>query len=123
MKRHEWAAHVADWKRSGQTASEYGEPRGLSGKKLYWWSWHLKGKDGDAGSPAVRTRRRRGEPMELVPVTLRPTGSSSGILGRAPAIGGHVEIALPNGSVVRVEPSVDPAWVGRLVAAAGAGSC
>ena len=87
MKRHEWAGHVAAWKRSGQTASEYGEPRGLSGKKLYWWSWHLKGKDGDAGSPAVRTRRRRGGPMELVPVTLRPTGSSSGILGRAPVPG------------------------------------
>ena len=85
MKRREWATHVAAWKRSGQTASEYGEPRGLSGKKLYWWSWHLKGKDGDEESLAVKTRRRRDGPMELVPVTLRPRGSSSGILGRGPS--------------------------------------
>jgi hypothetical protein len=35
----------------------------------------------------------------------------------------RVEIVLPNGSVVRAEPPVDPGWLGRLILAAGDRAC
>ena len=113
MKRDQWAKQVAAWKRSGKTADEYGSPHGILGKRLQWWSWYLRSqaatlKSGKAKSPSV----------ELLPVTLRSSEPPRMVVhGVGPST--SVEIVLPNGSVIRAEPPVDPCWLGRLILAAG----
>jgi hypothetical protein len=118
MKRAEWDKHVAAWKRSGETADEYGRPRGILGKRLQWWSWYLRtqptaAKSGKGKLPAV----------ELLPVTVRSAAPPTSTVVHGAGPSAHVEILLPNGSVVRAEPAVDPDWLGRLILAAGDRAC
>jgi hypothetical protein len=123
MKQDEWAKHVAAWKRSGQTANEYGEAVGIVGKKLQWWNWFLKAKMRTSKDALAKADPRGKASVELVPVRLRTQRSRMDMGSQEPGAGARIEIVLPNGSVVRATPIVDPRWLGRLIVEAGAGSC
>ena len=118
MKRDEWGKHVAAWKRSGETADEYGAPRRILGKRLQWWSWYLRRQP-----TAVKSGRAKRPAVELLPVTLRTLAPAPSMEARGTGPSTRVEIVLPNGSVVRAEPPVDPGWLGRLILAAGDRAC
>ena len=45
-KQKDWAAEVAGWRASGQSARQYCEARGYSATTLYWWSSQLKRAEG-----------------------------------------------------------------------------
>jgi hypothetical protein len=119
MKRHEWAEHIEDWKRSGLDAADYGKRHGIAPKKLYWWSWFLRARSQRttaATGPKLPLLPRR--PAELLRVRLRalPSGRQSGMNTNS------VEEVLPNGAVIRAAATVDPVWLGRLVVA-GTSAC
>ncbi len=112
MRRDEWAEHIAEWKRSGLDAAEYGKRHGIAPKKLYWWSWFL------------RTRTKRSQMTgegKLALVARRPAGLLPVRVRALPPLGGEtiavstVEVALPSGAVIRATSAVDPTWLGRLV--------
>jgi len=41
-KRELWRARIAEWKRSGKPAAEYGREHGVSKAAVYWWSKELQ---------------------------------------------------------------------------------
>ncbi len=92
--RQEWRDHTAAWSRSGLTAADYAKRHGLNPGTFSWWRTELR-------------RERSVSPgLTLVPVTM------------APARADHViEVALPDGVVVRVSEQSDLARVAQLVRA------
>jgi hypothetical protein len=118
MKRDEWAKHIAAWKRGGETAEEYGRPRGILGKRLQWWSWYLRTQPTGAKSGKAKHLA-----VELLPVTLRSAAPRPSVAVHEAGPSLRVEILLPNGSVIRAEPRVDPDWLGRLILVAGDKAC
>jgi transposase len=58
----DWAAEVAAWRASGQTARQFCEEREYSTARLYWWSTRLKrtssGAEGKKSVPLARVVRK-----------------------------------------------------------------
>jgi hypothetical protein len=112
MRRDEWARHIEDWKRSGLDAADYGKQHGIAPKKLYWWSWFLRARMKRATVAGGAKLALLPRPQAaLLPVRLRALPA----LRRATAEVSSVEVALPNGTVIRASSAVDSAWLGRLV--------
>jgi hypothetical protein len=90
---------VADWRRSGQSAAEFGGRRGISQWALYSWAKHL------AHGPNCRPPHqgpvrssRRAEEASFIPVRL-VSDEPAGVPTRTE---GAVEIQLRGGDVIRV---------------------
>jgi transposase len=103
--RAEWTKRVERWGKSGLSAEAFGAREGLKAKQLYWWRWRLR------SSPPESTTSSP-PPLRFLPVHVKaPTAPPA---GAAVAL----EIALPNGRVVRVPPGYDPAMLERVLAIA-----
>jgi hypothetical protein len=98
QREQRWRQAIAGWKKSGQSIHAYCAARGLSEASFYAWRRELAKRD-QAASAALK----------FLPVHVR-----------AEAI---IEIALPNGLVVRAPAAVEVATVAALVAALGSASC
>jgi len=98
--RAEWIELVRRCERSGLEVAQFARREGIKAKQLYWWRWRLR-SSGELLAPR--------EP-EFLPV--RVVGSP------APLPGTPIEIALPNGRLVRVVPGFDPATLERVLAIA-----
>jgi len=94
--RETWAERVRDWKRSGMTAAEYAERKGLKAGTLKWWSSQLNRTTPATSRPPV------------VEVTVAPTRAESSL-----------EVVLVSGVQLAVPVGFDEAGQGR----AGAMSC
>jgi hypothetical protein len=105
--RAEWAKRVERWDRSGLRAEAFAEREGLKVKQLYWWRWKLR-----SSLPAATPQRSEAPPVEFLPV--RVVGSAM----PTTSAGSPIEIALPNGRVVRVAAGFDPAMLGRVLSIA-----
>jgi transposase len=93
------------WEKSELEAAEFAQREGLEAKLLCWWRWKLRSSE--VLPPA--------EPQFLPVHVVAPS---------PPLVAKLIEIALPNGSVVRVPPGFDPATLERVLAiAAEAPSC
>ena len=101
--RDEWAELVDRWQRSGLSAEAFAARERIKAKRLTWWRWKLHAS---ATSPP--------EPAQFLPVHVVESSPST-----APATAA-VEIALPNGRVVRVPPGFDAATLVRVLEIAGA---
>lgn len=122
MKRHEWAKHIEDWKRSGLDAADYGKRHGMEPRKLYWWSWFLRAHRTAAARSAPKVALVPIAQTSLLPVRLRkPTAKTASSTTTRPD-GGLVEVTLPSGAVIRAPSAVDPRWLGRVIVA-GTGPC
>lgn len=95
-----WRALVREQESSVETVGEFARRRGLSAATLYWWRSRLR-----------RSGARRGERLQLAPVTILPSQSSS----RASAAS-DFELALANGLRLRVPADFDADALRRLVA-------
>ena len=111
--RDEWARRVKRWEASGLDAAAFAAREGLIAKSLLWWRWKLRSTP-TAAEPEPR----------FVPV--RVVGSAA----RAPcppSTDTAIEIALPNGRVVRVTAGFEPAVLAHVLAIAssapGDGTC
>jgi len=116
MKRREWAKHIEDWKRSGLEAADYGKRHGMDPKKLYWWSWFLRAHAAPAARAAAKVSLGPIAQTSLLPVRVRKSTAGTDWAG-AHADGGSLEVALPNGAVIRAPSTVDPGWLGRVIVA------
>lgn len=79
----EWTNLVARWKRSGLSASAFGEKEGVSARSLYWWRWKL----GKENAPRA---------VGLVPVTVIEDG------GEAEVSPSRWVIRFPDGMLVEM---------------------
>lgn len=100
--RVEWAARVGRWEASGLSAAAFAERAGISAKSLVWWRWKLRSLP-QAPAPAALNFL----PVRVVDTRARPAGA-----------GRPIEVALPNGRVVRVPPEFDAAELERVLAIA-----
>ena len=121
--RAEWTERVKRWKRSGLSAAEFARREGLKAKQLHWWNWKLGASD---SAPAPDEPRFL--PVRVVSAPARAAASSTpaALVTTSPSWPGAtaIEIALPNGRLVRVPPGFDPATLERVLAiAAEAGAC
>jgi hypothetical protein len=106
----EWRRRIEAWKRSGQTAGEYGARHGINPRQLYWWSWWLRKN----GAPEVGDAERAGQqPVRLLPVRVVATAMSPVVA--APSSPRCAEVALVGNRVLRIAADVDPDWAARLV--------
>jgi transposase len=102
--RVEWTKRVTQWQGSGLDAAEFARREGLDVKRLYWWRWKLR----SSVAPPI-------EP-QFLPVHV--------VTSTPPPVAAPIEIALPNGRVVRVPVGADPATLARVLAiAAEAPAC
>lgn len=103
--RVEWAERVARWERSGLSAEKFARREGYQPKQLYWWRWKLRADRPSRRSPSSLTEAPRFLPVHVV--------TDASVVTPEP-----IEIALPNGRVVRVRPGFDPATLERVLALA-----
>ena len=90
--RETWAERVRDWKRSGLTAADYADRKGLKAGTLLWWSSQLN------RSPPPTTR----PPVVEVTVAAGRTESA-------------LEVMLASGVRVAVPVGFDEATLARLL--------
>ncbi|WP_437996738.1 IS66 family insertion sequence element accessory protein TnpB [Sorangium sp. So ce185] len=102
--RAEWAERVQRWERSGLSAEQFAQREGYKAKQLYWWRWKLRADGASQPSPPSV------EAPRFLPVHV--------VADTSPAATEPIEIALPNGRVVRVRPGFDPATLERVLALA-----
>jgi hypothetical protein len=102
--RAEWSERVRKWERSGLEIAEFARREGLKPTLLGWWRWNLQSTKPGATAPTAEPRFL---PVHVV--------ASTPPRGPAP-----IEIALPNGCIVRVPPGFDPATLERVIAIVGA---
>ena len=105
--RAEWAKRVERWDRSGLSAEAFAVREGLRAKQLYWWRWKLRSSVSGASPRLSAPERVEFLPVRVVDSTTAPAGDSS-----------PIEIALPNGRVVRVTAGFDAATLGRVLSLA-----
>ncbi|WP_433929457.1 IS66 family insertion sequence element accessory protein TnpB [Sorangium cellulosum] len=106
--RAEWTERVERWERSGLSAEKFARREGYRPKQLYWWRWKLRADGPSQPSPTETPR--------FLPVHV--------VADLSPVVTEPIEIALPNGRVVRVRPGFDPATLERVLAlAAEEASC
>jgi hypothetical protein len=110
----EWRRRIKAWKRSGQTAGEYGARHGIDPRQLYWWSWRLrkKGAANSKGSEPPEPERVRMLPVRVVEASLSAVATTSVALR-------YAEVALVGDRVLRIAEGVDPDWAARLVVRIG----
>lgn len=100
--RAEWAKRVDRWQRSGLSAPDFAAREGLKHKSLFWWRWKLRSTSMPSPAP----------PVDFLAVhVVRPSPATS-----HPS--STIEVALPNGRVVRIAPDFDPEMLKRILAIA-----
>lgn len=99
--RGEWAERVDRWQKSGLSAKDFAARERIESRRLVWWRWKLQ-----SSSPEQRFL-----PVRVVDAAARPAGASV-----------PLEIALPNGRVVRVPEGFDPAMLERVLSIASEGT-
>lgn len=99
--RDEWAKRVKRWEASGLDAEVFAAREGLVAKQLVWWRWKLR------STLAPSSPEPRFLPVRVVDSAARavPTDAT-------------IEIALPNGRIVRVSSGFDPAALEQVLAIA-----
>ncbi len=115
----EWRRRIEAWKRSGQTAGDYGARHGIKARQLYWWSWWLR-KKGVPDKAAVTAEQQS---VRLLPVRVVDADTPR---ARTESVSrGCAEVLLQGGRVLRIAEGVDPDWAARLVVrvARESGSC
>jgi transposase len=106
--RAEWVGRVDRWRRSGLSAEDFAAREGLKPKQLGWWRWKLRSSPPPSSSSAPELRFL---PVRVVD-TARPASGSDVAL----------EVALPNGRVVRVPPGFEPSMLERVLSIASEGA-
>lgn len=99
--RAEWKKLVGRFERSGLELGEFARREGIKVKQLGWWRWRLR----TSGEPATQT-----EP-EFLPVRIVTSAPQ-------PPVATPIEVVLPNGRLVRVQPGFDSATLERVLAIA-----
>ena len=98
--RADWTERLKRWEKSGQTAEEFATKDKLDVKLLKWWRW----KVGSSPTEVSTMLPPRFLPVHVVDTVEPPTRAVP-----------PIEIALPNGRVVRVASGFDPQMLERVL--------
>jgi transposase len=101
--RADWTRRLKRWAKSGQTAEEFAKKEKLDVKLLKWWRW----KVGSSPAEVSTATPPRFLPVHVVDTMEPPAQAAS-----------PIEIALPNGRVVRVAQGFDPRTLERVLSIA-----
>lgn len=102
-----WQGIVREWKRSGQSQTEFCRARGINGGTFSWWKRQLASEQpARAHSDRPASRPRAAGPQADF-VELHPAGVGAGVY----------EIVLSGGRLLRVPERFDPQVLSRLIAA------
>lgn len=112
--RAEWKDRVERWNASGLEAADFAKREGLKARQLYWWKWKL--------GTTEEARPERAEPR-FVPVRVVEPPAPPAPAPAVPPAPAWVEIALPNGGLVRILPGVDASTIACVMAAVARLSC
>lgn|SRR6185437_2605178 len=104
--RDEWAKRVERWRKSGLSTEDFSAREGIRSKQLVWWRWKLSSSRSESAAPG---------PPQFLPVRVVDAA------GCPPSASDPVEIALPNGRVVRVTAGFDAATLERVLEIASEG--
>lgn len=96
--RAEWMERVRRCERSGLDLAEFARREGIKPKQLSWWRWRLRTSDERTATPEFL-------PVRVVSAAPQPATTP-------------IEIALPNGRLIRVRSGFDPATLERVLAIA-----
>jgi transposase len=102
-----WKKRLHHFEQSGQSASTFCSEQGLSLPSFYAWRRRLRCSD-SASTPVGVADTADGP--QFVPIRLLPTSTP-------------IELVLPTGTVLRVPPGCDLAFVRSLVASLGDAPC
>lgn len=107
-KASQWVSLVRRWKRSGETASEFGARVGVEARALHFWRWRLR-KDGllKDDEPAEASEMPAFLPVHVV------SRDCDGERGQANDQ--HVEIVVDERNTVRVLPGFDDTTLRRVL--------
>jgi hypothetical protein len=103
LTREVWVERLARFPTSGLTAAQFCAVEAVSLPSFYSWKRRLAAQ----ATPLEQTPDRG---PRLLPVRLAPPAAT-------------VELVLPTGTVLRLPPGSDLAWVRSLVAVLGGDSC
>lgn len=109
--RAEWIEEIRRWRKSGQTAAEYGAEHDVHPGTLVFWGSKLR----DVVPIAVRRPQRR-PVAKFVPVRVSSAAPA------ASSASGDLEVILRNGRRVRVSDDFDPALLARVLETAEGGT-
>jgi transposase len=98
--RDVWEQRVERWRKSGLSVEDFAAREGIKSSQLVWWRWKLSTSPRRPAAPAPVQFL----PVRVVDVRTRPRGAAVSL-----------EIALPNGRVVRVPEGFDPATLARVL--------
>jgi transposase len=98
--RDVWEQRVEQWRKSGLGVEDFAAREGIKSRQLVWWRWKLS----TSPSPSAVSAPVQFLPVRVVDVPPRPRGAVV-----------PLEIALPNGRVVRVPEGFDPATLARVL--------
>ena len=113
-----WRDRVSAWRSSGLSRREYCAAAGISAKRFGWWIWRLSRSDAAPARfvPVSVVLEDVGEAAEGVEtVDADPAASRSAVMGASD----EIEIAPPDGVVVRVGTGVDGVALRRVLTALG----
>lgn len=105
-----WRGHVEAWRSSGQSRGEYCAALGLSRKTFGWWVWHLE----RAERQGLEAEAPRFLPVEVAEAPGAEPDAAEPVPGDE-----RIEIALPDGLLVRVGTGFDAAALRRVLAVLG----
>jgi len=122
--RSVWQKRVERWKSSGLSAADFADGHGYRPQQLYWWSWRL-GMSGASARPSAgdEPASAPSEEPRFLPVHVVETSAPSMAAPTVPPAPAWIEIALPNGGVVRLMPGVDAATIACVMPAVARLSC
>lgn len=106
-----WRGHVEAWRASGQSRGEYCAAQGLSRKTFGWWAWHFDRQR--------RPTETGGQVGRFLPVEVAEIPVATEVSDVAMAAAERIEIALPDGVVVRVGTGFDAAALQRVLRVLG----
>jgi transposase len=104
--REEWSKRVKRCERSGLDVAEFARREGIDRKQLYWWRWRL------------RSTEQSATPAEPAFLPVHVVASMSAPAATPPLESPPIEIALPNGRLVRVRAGFDAGTLERVLAIA-----
>lgn len=108
-----WAARLAAWRESGQSAADFAANRGFAASTLKWWSHQLPVRPPRVEKPALEAKMAAAPPsIELVRVARAPKDAAPSV---EKLFGSHmVELETLR---IRVEPGFDESALRAIVAA------
>ena len=116
----QWNERVGAWKASGKSAGEFALSRGIDGRQLRWWKWHLSRRKPAGGAQAASfVPVRVAEESRMAPrprSARRPRSSPT-------ASTDQYEVTLPSGIVLRVPAGFGARALAEVIAAVERAAC